>query len=193
MDPAVCCRPGGSLEFYGNLNILKGGITYADAITTVSKAYAREIQTPEFGFGLDGLLRSRADVLTGIVNGVDYSEWNPEHDRYIPVNYSVDALERKQENKRQLLDEFGLPAANLDRPVLGIVSRFAAQKGFDLIADIAHPMLDLDVSLVVLGSGDPGYEQFFRDLAAARPDRVGCASAMTTHWPTASRRVRTCS
>jgi starch synthase len=172
IDPGLCCLPGSPLEFYGNLNVLKGGIHYADAITTVSRTYAKEIQTPEFGFGLDGLLRSRAHVLTGIVNGVDYSQWNPEHDRLLPANYSADSLEGKRECKRKLLEEMGLPV-DLERPLIGVVSRFAAQKGFDLIAEIAPGLMDLDVSLAVLGSGDPGFEQFFRDLAAAKPDRVG--------------------
>ncbi len=170
-DPALL-TPTGALEFYGDTNLLKGGIVFADAITTVSKGYAREIQTPEFGFRLDGLLRSRSRALTGIVNGVDYSEWNPEHDVHIPMNYGIDKLEGKRECKRALLQEFGLPA-ELDRPLIGIVSRLAAQKGFDLVAQVADVLLQEDLSLVVLGSGDPVFEQMFRDLAAARPDRVG--------------------
>ncbi len=172
LDPAML-GPGGPLEFHGSLNFLKSGIVFADAISTVSKAYAGEIQTAEFGFGLDGLLRSRADVLSGILNGVDYSEWNPEHDRYIPRNYSADALEGKKECKRSLLGEFGLPEENMERPLIGIVSRFASQKGFDLVAEVARGLVDLGASLAVLGSGDPGYENMFRGLAAWRPDRVG--------------------
>jgi starch synthase len=170
---AALVAPGGPLEFFGDMNLLKGGIAFADAINTVSRGYAREIQTPEYGFRLDGLLRSRAGVLSGIVNGVDYTEWNPEHDRFIPRNYSADSLEGKRVCKRELLKEFGLPADNLDRPVLGIVSRFADQKGFDLISEIGRGLLDFDMFLTVLGSGDPAYENTFRDLAAARPDRVG--------------------
>ncbi len=172
IDP-VLVAPAGPLEFYGDLNCLKGGIVFADAINTVSKGYAREIQTPEFGFRLDGLLRSRSAVLTGIVNGVDYTEWSPERDRYIPANYSVNALQGKTECKRALLQQFGLPTNQLDKPVIGIVSRFAGQKGFDLIAEIAGELLTEDLFLTVLGSGDPAYEQMFRDLAAARPDRIG--------------------
>jgi starch synthase len=162
-----------TLEFYGNVSLMKGGIIFSDWITTVSPTYAREIQTPEFGFGLDGLLRSRADVLSGILNGVEYAYWNPEHDAFLPVNYSADSLEGKSACKRALLEEFGLPAGGVDRPLIGIVSRFAAQKGFDLISEIAHDLLSEDVSLVVLGTGDPVYEQMFRDLAAWKPDRVG--------------------
>ncbi len=172
LDPALLTAPG-PMEFYGDLNLLKGGIVYADAINTVSKAYAREIQTPEFGFGLDGLLRSRASALSGILNGVDYSEWNPELDRYIPRNYGVDSIEGKRECKRSLLGEFGLPESSLDRPLIGIVSRFAPQKGFGLVAEIAGQLLDLDVCLAVLGSGDPALEHMFQQMAAARPDRVG--------------------
>lgn len=172
IDPALVA-PAAPLEFYGNLNFLKGGIVYADAINTVSQAYSREIQTPEMGFGLDGLLRSRADVLSGILNGVDYTEWNPEHDQFIRCNYSANSLDGKRECKRALLDEFGLAADDTDRPLFGIVSRLADQKGFDLIAQVVQGMLDLGASLVVVGTGDPAYEQMFRDLAAARPDRVG--------------------
>ena len=171
LDP-VQYAPGAPMEFYGNLNLLKGGIIYADAVNTVSKQYALEIQTPEFGFGLDGLLRSRADVLSGILNGVDYAEWNPEHDQYIRCNYGVETLAGKRECKRALLEEFGL-APDIDRPLVGIVSRFADQKGFDLIAEIAGGLMDMNFSLAVLGSGEPRYEGLFRDLAAARPDRVG--------------------
>ncbi len=172
LDPALVA-PNGPLEFYGDLNVLKGGIEFADAINTVSRTYAREIQLPEFGFRLDGLLRSRSDVLTGILNGVDYTEWNPETDRHIARNYGVGALEAKRECKRALLEEFGLPQDDLDRPVVGIVSRFAAQKGFDLIAELGRRLLDFDLYLTVLGSGDPAYEAMFQDLASARPDRVG--------------------
>lgn len=166
-------QPMGPLEFYGDMNFLKGGIEFADAINTVSKAHAREIQSPEFGFGMDGLLRSRSDALSGILNGVDYAEWNPEGDAHIPANYSVDSLAGKQVCKRMLLEEFGLRADGTDRPVLGIVSRFAEQKGFDLIAEIAAELLNQDVYLTVLGSGDARFERLFQDLAAARPDRIG--------------------
>src|SRR5690606_23315846 len=114
------------------------GIVFSDALNTVSKAYAREIQTEEYGFGLEGLLRSRADVLTGIVNGVDYREWSPENDTYIAARYSVDSLDGKRTCKKDLLQTFGFPTAASDRPVIGIVSRFAAQKGFDLIEEIGN-------------------------------------------------------
>jgi starch synthase len=161
------------LEFYGDVNLLKGGIIFSDRVSTVSKTYAREIQMPEYGFGLDGVLRERSNVLSGIVNGVDYSEWDPQTDPYLIANYSADQLAGKQECKRALLEELGLPVENMARPVIGIVSRLAVQKGFDLVAGIAADLMAEDVALTVLGSGEPTYEQFFRDLAAAYPDRVG--------------------
>jgi starch synthase len=160
------------LEFYGLLSFLKGGIVWSDMITTVSPTYAREIQTPEYGFGFDGLLRSRARKLTGILNGVDYKEWNPEHDPYIPAHYSAEELSGKRECKLALLDELGLPA-DADRPLIGIVSRFADQKGFDLIADIASQLADENLALAVLGSGDTRMEDVFRYFAYARPDKFG--------------------
>ena len=159
------------LEFFGKLNLLKGGIAFSDAVSTVSKGYAREIQTPEYGFGLDGFLREHAPI-HGIVNGVDYEEWNPEHDPHIARKYSVNDLSGKRECKKALLAGFGLPD-NPNRPLIGIVSRFASQKGFDLIAQIASELLEEDLSLVVLGSGDPEYESMFLSMAQARPDKVG--------------------
>ena len=161
------------LEFWGAVNFLKGGIVFADWINTVSQAYAREIQTQEYGFGLDGLLRSRASVLSGVINGVDYDDWSPEKDSYIVRNYSVDNVAGKRECKADLLREFGLAKDNLDRPLFGIVSRFADQKGFDLIEQIAYDLIQEDLGLVVIGSGEARYENLFRSLAAARPDRVG--------------------
>lgn len=159
------------LEAWGNLNYMKGGIGWSDAVSTVSKGYAREIQTLEYGFGLDAYLRKFAPIY-GIVNGVDYEEWNPEHDPHIAHHYSMNDLSGKRECKRALLAEYGLPG-DLDRPLIGTVSRFAKQKGFDLIADVAGRLLDLDVSLVVLGSGEWEYEGLFRHLAAVRPDKIG--------------------
>jgi starch synthase len=160
------------LEFYGKLNLLKGGIAFSDAISTVSKGYAREIQTPEYGFGLDGFLRKHGPIY-GIVNGVDYVEWDPEHDPHIARNYSGDDLSGKQECKRALLEEVGLaPDAGLERPLIGMVTRLAAQKGIDLIAEVASRLLERDVYLAVLGSGDPPYESMFQLLAQTYPDRV---------------------
>jgi starch synthase len=159
------------LEFFGRLNLLKGGVVFADAVSTVSKGYAREIQTPEYGFGLDGFL-SRHGPIYGIVNGVDYVEWSPERDPFIARNYSVDDLSGKRECKRALLEELGLASADPERPLIGIVSRFAAQKGIDLIAEIASRLLEQDVHLAVLGSGDLPYESMFQRLGEAYPDQV---------------------
>jgi starch synthase len=165
-------NPSG-LEFFGNVNLLKGGLVYSDYLTTVSRRYAQEIQTPEFGYGLDGVMRSRADRVVGILNGVDYTAWNPAKDEFIRENYSAKDLTGKQACKEDLLKLFGLATDNMQRPVMGIVSRFADQKGFDLIADRAHEILREDVMLVVLGTGERRYEDLFRALASAYPGRVG--------------------
>jgi starch synthase len=157
------------LEFFGRLNFLKAGIVWSDAVNAVSPTYAREIQTPEFGFGLDGLLRARVSKLSGILNGVDYEEWNPETDRHLLANYSASDLSGKGVCKQALLEEVGLPATAADRPLMGIVSRFAHQKGMDLAAGIA-PLID--ATLVVLGSGEAPLENAFRSLALAYPDRI---------------------
>ncbi|MBI3665052.1 MAG: glycogen synthase, partial [Acidobacteria bacterium] len=139
------------LEFYGKVNLLKAGIVYSDAINTVSRGYAREIQTEEYGFGLDGLLRHRSLVLSGIVNGVDYSQWNPATDKHLAANYSPGDLSGKRKCKQDLLEQFGLPADKLDRPLIGIVSRLSAQKGADLIAEAAQELMAEDLVMVVLG------------------------------------------
>ncbi|MGI8745054.1 MAG: glycogen synthase GlgA [Bryobacteraceae bacterium] len=168
------------LEFHGQLNLLKGGIIFSDIITTVSKGYAREIQTPEYGFGLENLLRTRANRLTGIVNGVDYVEWNPETDTHIAQNYSSGDLSGKLACKRALLAEFGLPAdkprkesGQVERPLIGIVSRFVDQKGFDLITQVAAELAGLDLCMTVLGGGEPRYESMFLELAGTFPDKFG--------------------
>ena len=170
LDRAVFHPEG--IEFYGKASYLKGGLSYSDALSTVSKAYAREIQTPEYGFGLDGLLRARSNVLYGILNGVDYKEWNPETDPHIVANYSAGNLRGKRLSKQDVLKEFGLPAETVEKPLIGIVSRFARQKGFDLIAGIAAELASEELSLVALGTGEPEYEKFFMDLASAHPAKI---------------------
>ncbi|MBK5292801.1 MAG: glycogen synthase GlgA, partial [Acidobacteriia bacterium] len=160
------------LEFFGDLNLMKGGILFSDAITTVSPTYAQEIQTPEFGFGLDGLLRAHSHRLQGLLNGADYSEWSPETDPFTAAPFSHDNLGGKRACKRDLLDEFGLPEDRIDKPLLGIVSRMAPQKGFHLLAEIADDLLQEDISLVVLGAGDALYEKFFRGLLVRFPGRA---------------------
>jgi starch synthase len=164
--------PGG-IEFFGNLNFLKGGLIFADFLTTVSPKYAQEIQTPEYGFGLDGVIRSRRDRLTGILNGVDYTIWSPDKDALLPVKYSAKNLGGKQACKLALIDEYKLLNDNPKRAILGIVSRFADQKGFDILADVAPQLLDEDILLAVLGTGEPRYEGLFRALATDFPGRVG--------------------
>ncbi len=160
------------LEFFGQVGYLKAGIAYADALNTVSPTYAREIQTPEYGFGMDGALRARAEVLTGILNGVDYRDWNPETDPLIPARYSASDLQGKRICKEQLLKEFGLPEAAMGAPLIGVVSRFTRQKGTDLIAQIVGEIVAEGMYLVAIGSGEPEYEEFFTSMAAQYPDRV---------------------
>lgn len=169
--PADLLLPS-AMEFYGQLNLLKGGIVFSDALSTVSKGYAKEIQTPEYGFGLDGLLRSRSNVLTGIVNGVDYQEWSPENDFYIAAPYTSANLAGKQKCKQDLLTTFGLPSDAPDTPVIGIVSRFAGQKGFDLIEEIGEELAQEDVLLTAIGTGEPRYEEMFRSMAARYPSKI---------------------
>jgi starch synthase len=170
--PAEVYHPAG-LEFYGIVNLLKGGLVYSDYLTTVSKKYAEEIQTPEFGYGLDGVVRSRRDHVVGILNGVDYSVWNPEKDKFVAAPYSAKDLTGKHACKKDLLEIFGLSPEYENRPVLGIVSRFADQKGFDLIAAIAKDLMLEDVILTVLGTGERRYEELFETLANEFPGRVG--------------------
>ena len=170
------------MEFWGKINFLKAGIVFADALNTVSRKYAEEIQTPEYGFGLDGLLRERRSVLSGIVNGADYSRWNPEADPWIAAHYSADEiasgnLAGKQTCKRELLREMGLPEKANNRPLLGIISRFTGQKGFDLIGEAAPDLftgdlLQDDVYLAALGDGEPQWENLFRMLQTQFPDRI---------------------
>jgi starch synthase len=156
----------------GRINFLLHGILYADGITTVSPTYAREIQTPEHGAGLDGLLRARSSTVVGILNGVDYDEWSPESDRHIPFRYSAHDLAPKLGNKEALLGGMGLRHV-AGVPTVGIVSRLAAQKGFELLAEAAPPILAKhDVRLVVLGSGEGRLEEMFTGLQRAFPSKV---------------------
>jgi len=159
------------LEYYGMVNLLKGGIIFSDFITTVSSKYAKEIQTPEFGYGLEGVLRSRAAHLQGIVNGVDYEEWDPSTDKLLAANYTPADLEGKEACKKALLEAMGVQTPVLHRPVIGIVSRFASQKGFDLISSIAEQLASLDLYVVALGTGEPAHEELFRTMAAKYPEK----------------------
>jgi starch synthase len=161
-----------ALKFYNNINCMKGGIVFCHAVTTVSPRYAQEIQTSEYGFQLDGLLRHHSGKLSGILNGVDYQEWNPEIDKHLPAKYSAADLSGKLVCKKALLAELGMDRFPVDRPLFGIISRFAEQKGLDLVAQAAGELLAMDAGLIVLGSGDPWLENFFRGLEFYNKDRV---------------------
>jgi starch synthase len=162
-----------ALEFWGNISLLKGGVNFSERITTVSPTYARQILTPEYGFGLDGALRRRARDLRGILNGIDTGRWNPGADPFVPA-YSADDLSGKREAKRALLRESGLATDDeaLERPVIGLVSRLTDQKGFDLIGAAGEPLMSLDAVWVMLGSGERRYEQLWRALAERYPRSV---------------------
>jgi starch synthase len=158
------------MEFYGKVNFLKGAITMSDYITTVSRRYSQEIQTAEFGFGLEGVLRARGGTVTGIVNGVDYSRWSPETDQHIAAHYSADDLSGKAECKRDLLNQVGL-AVDTRLPVVGMISRFVSQKGFDLIQQVADRLARENLIMVVLGTGEPEYEGMLRQLNKQYPQK----------------------
>ncbi len=160
------------VEFYGQLSFLKAGLFYANHITTVSPNYAMEIQTEELGFGMQGLLASRKDKLTGILNGIDVEEWDPTKDRFIKAQYSTGKMAGKAENKLALQARFGLNVS-ADIPVLGVVSRFTEQKGLDVLLEIAPLLADIPVQLVMLGSGDAQMQMAARELAGRFPSQVG--------------------
>jgi starch synthase len=145
------------MEFFGQVNFLKGALTYSDYVTTVSRKYSQEIQTSEYGFGLEGVLRDRSATVTGILNGVDYDEWSPQADKFIAAKFSPQDLSGKAKCKQDLLAAFGVTNADPKLPVIGIVSRFAAQKGFDLIAQVMDRLAREEMIVVVLGSGDKVY------------------------------------
>ena len=159
-------------EFFNQLNFLKGGINYSDRLTTVSPRYAQEIQTPEFGEGLDGVFRNRAAALTGILNGLDYDTWNPAHDGNIAAHYTPEDLTGKAECRRDLLHAFGIGPIDDSTAVLGTVTRLTTQKGIDLIGDIAEPLQRENAVLILLGNGEEYYENLLRSLAAKYPRRI---------------------
>jgi starch synthase len=158
------------LEFFGNINFLKGGLIFADKITTVSPTYAQEIMSAEQGFGLQGILRQRAADVTGILNGVDYNEWNPEIDPFIARRYGPHDLTGKRICKEKLQRTLGLPVRS-ELPLLGMVSRLTSQKGFDLIQQIFDRIMTQELQLVLLGSGELRYEDFFVTAAARFPEK----------------------
>lgn len=160
------------LEYFGRVNFLKAGILYSSAVTTVSAKYSREIQTPEFGCGLDGLLCCRSASLHGILNGVDYREWDPMTDRALPANYGPADLSGKAADKSALVKAFGLKAEGA-RPLAGMVTRLAGQKGLDIVCEALDRMLALGLDLVILGTGEEKIQEFLKGAATRQPSRFG--------------------
>jgi starch synthase len=158
------------IEFWGNINLLKAGIAYADAVTTVSATYSREIRTPEFGHGLDGMLRNRSADLFGIVNGIDYEEWDPSKDPALPANYNATKLAGKAECKKALQDQLSLPRGNA--PLIGMVTRLTDQKGLDILLDAIPEILSRQAQLVILGTGDEHYHRLLAAVGDRYRDRM---------------------
>lgn len=161
-----------SLEFYGRLSFMKAGIIYSDAVSTVSSGYAKEILTPEFGCGLDGLLRTREKDLYGIINGVDYSVWNPAADKFLVKTYDEKDLSGKEACKKDLCKEYGIKYSK-DKPCIGMITRLAEQKGIDLVAEAMKDIVKLQADFVLLGFGDEKYNELFKNLAKKYKDNVG--------------------
>jgi starch synthase len=165
----------GALEYWGRISFLKGGILFSNLVTTVSPRYASEIQTPEMGCGFDGILRERAADLVGILNGIDYDEWDPAADPNLPAPFGASKLTGKAASKRKVLEAFGLPtsASVRRRPLVAMISRMVDQKGFDLLAEIAEALPALAATFVLLGRGEPRYEAAWRGLADRCPSKIG--------------------
>lgn len=181
--PTTLFTPAG-LEFWGKLNLMKAGIQYADHLSTVSRQYAHEIRTPEFGCGLEGVLEDRATHLTGILNGVDYAVWNPQTDSLIPARYSAADLRGKEKCKAALQTRLGLPEKP-GTPMVGMITRLVDQKGLDLLADVFTDLMKLDIQLAILGTGDDKYHTFLTRAAEKYPGRVGVRLAFDdelAHW-----------
>lgn len=162
------------LEFYGGINYMKGGIVFSEVVNTVSEKYKEEIKTHEYSYNLEGVLWSRDKDLFGILNGIDYTSWNPATDKLLPVNYTPETIELKTEVKKKLLEEFGLKYYE-NVPVVGLVSRLDDQKGLDFIAEIIEEMMKLNLQFVVLGTGEEHYHRLFRGLAAKYNEKLGVA------------------
>jgi starch synthase len=160
------------LEYYGKINFMKGGILFSDIITTVSEKYAQEIQTSEYGYGLDGVLRDRNNDIYGVLNGVDYTEWNPETDSHIAANYNAKDLSGKRNCKEELIEIFKLEGS-VETPLIGIISRLANQKGFDILADAMDELMRMKLLLVLLGKGEEKYEKKFAELGKKYKGRLG--------------------
>ncbi len=159
------------LEFYGKLNLLKGGILFARLVNTVSPRYAKEIQTPEFGCGLEGVLAARADALFGIINGIDYTVWDPATDPLIPANYCAEDFSGKAICKARLQERCGLPVRP-DVPLLGMISRLDIQKGLDLLGEILDELAELDLQFVLLGTGKQEFQELFTEIGKRHPEKL---------------------
>jgi starch synthase len=170
--PEEMYNPEG-IEFWERINLMKAGIVYADAINTVSQKYSEEIQTPEYGYGLEGILGKRREDLYGILNGVDYKEWDPSHDPHLVARYDLNDFSGKKACKKDLLKELNLPASLEKSPLLGTISRLADQKGFDLLAEILDELFTLDIGLVLLGTGEQKYHDLFNQVARKYPQKAG--------------------
>jgi len=167
-EPLWC--PTG-LEFYGMLSFIKGGLAYADRVTTVSPTYALEIQTPDFGCGLEGLLSHRNGDLTGIINGIDLEYWNPESDQFLAQNYNSSSMWDKRQNKTSLQQQLELPV-NENIPVFGLISRLVEQKGIDMILDCLPDIITMPVQFVLLGNGDKNFEQRLLNFSRLYPEKI---------------------
>lgn len=162
----------GPFEFYGKMNFLKAAIHYADKITTVSPRYAKEIQSsPELGCGLQDVLKNRSTDLLGILNGVDYTVWSPSRDQHLPYTYHINNLSGKRMNKVELLGEAKLPIRD-KTPLIGLISRLVDQKGFDLIAEAAERLFDMNIQMILVGTGEERYHQLFTHLQNKYPDKL---------------------
>lgn len=170
--PPEMYNPEG-IEFWERINLMKAGIVYSDVINTVSQKYSEEIQNTEYGYGLEGILRKRRNDLYGILNGVDYQDWDPSHDPHLIARYDLNDLSGKRECKKDLLKEFGLPPSLEKAPLLGMISRLADQKGFDLLAEIIDELFTFDIGFVLLGTGEQKYHDLFSRIAQKYPQKAG--------------------
>ena len=165
--------PTSGFEYYGKVSFLKAGLQFADILTTVSEKYAEEIQSsPEYGYGMEGVLRERSEDLYGVVNGIDYSIWDPATDKLIKANYNFRNLEGKKRNKNALRRLTKLPLVHRDVPLIGVISRLTDQKGFDIFVEVAEQVFELDLQMVILGTGDEKRENQLKELARKYPKKL---------------------